>query len=274
MLARFDLFLRWLSTNAPLITSILGSLVQLLGLTEKIQMAGRVQRIRMKGIHAHKGVLDLELPSQEGDVYVWVSAPCEVVLSFVSNSGIVLPVQVATKIDQTFNVDEEVVSLRIAPADKNATFGFSVKASGTRYRDIVNPIPDRVPVVLDENSFQHRVMRAVQAHLDALGIRSDNTGRGQRYSSDEDFEDDDGYDDEFGRGYQYDETVEEDIERAAQRVVSERMQRRKPSDPSSKPVSDDDPAPGNDDDDRTPRNPSPDRDPAPTDRPQRAQQRR
>lgn len=202
---------------------------------------GRVIKVDLSKVHAHKGELSLPLPpAQPGmrrSIHVWLSSPTPVVVS-VASQEIVLPLHVGEKLDQTYEVDETVEALIIAPDDDELVFGYSIKLNGTRAGSVVDPTPTKAIVPLDDNSLQMRVMRAVQAQLERAGIRTAE-GRGKRYEDHED-------ENEFGTGYEYDEDLDEALayvrDKRARNAAADRMQRSNPPGTSGEHVPDDNPS--------------------------------
>lgn len=210
----------------------------------------KIIKINLRGLHTASDHVSIPLYDEGetptgGAIHVWFSSDRPLVLNAVSPEGALYPLHVGRFLDQTYHLDEGVLSLELTgiEAEEVTNFAYRVTFNATGYRDRAAGPPKRAVVPLDANSFQNRVMRAVQAQLAALGLHGDTLGKGHRYE-DADPDSDLG-DPEFGRGYEYSETAEEEIEKAATAAVAarfakpDRVQRREPADTSREPVSDD-----------------------------------
>lgn len=211
----------------------------------------RVIRIRPEDVQSWNGKAEITLPEdqEDFDVKVYYSAPCLVTLYVVSNE-VVYPLHIGSQCDQTYNFDKSAKVLWLDPQDEAADFVYLVKVNGTNLKKRVDPIPDVVPVPLDDQSLQYRVMQAVNASLSAMGLNP-SVSRGKTYSDNQDTDDND--DTDFGPGYQYDEQVEAEIDAAARATVldrfTRRMQRSKSPGTTREPLLDE--RPSNDPEDRS-----------------------
>lgn len=175
-----------------------------------------------------------------GDCHLWINGDAEVCV-YAESETILYPLFYGRTLDQAYNFDAAVTHIVIRSATQQGTFAYRCHFHGIRFREANSGIPKTLPVPLDDNSFQTRVMNAVYAALDQRGLAGAGPGKGRAYTSPDDETHED---EEFGSGYQYDESVEEEIETAAARAVAERLkprvQRGKSSNPPAESLPDDD----------------------------------
>lgn len=157
-----------------------------------------------------------------GDCHLWINGDAEVCV-YAQSEEILYPLFYGRTLDQTYNFDAAVTHVVIKSAAEEGTFAWRCIFHGVRFREANSGIPKTLPVKLDDTSFQNRVMNAVYAALDARGLSGAGPGKGRAYSTPDDETHED---EEFGSGYSYDESVEEEIETAAAKAVAERLKPR------------------------------------------------
>lgn len=153
------------------------------------------------------------------DVHVWFSSDNDVVVYAEDKELNRYPLAKCSDLDQVYTFHPGVIALTIEPKTKATNYMYRVTYKTPRYFEAVDPTPYELPVPLDENSAEQRMLRMISAEMDRRGITTDNDYRGNEYEPTDDFSEDDT---EFGRGYQFDERADADIRNAATRAVLER----------------------------------------------------
>jgi len=197
---------------------------------------GKVIRVRFDGLQFFEGAVNVPLSPIESDVHVRFLSDGEVTLYAENDQGQVLPLLTAQSLDQTFHFQGGVEKLSFVPRLKSGKVALAVSQAATAYKDNVDPTPNQAIIPIEENSLQTRVMRMVNAALEARGL-APKMNLGQEYGVTDYDEDDENIDPEFGRGYSVDPTIEQDIENLTRDELIKRMRGKQPvSQPQPGPV--------------------------------------
>lgn len=188
---------------------------------------GRVTKVDLSllTVEFDKAV-DIPVSPQNQSIWLEFSSDAEVRVYFVTKDGLTVPMYVGTFLDQTYDVTGEVVGIVLQPNTKKQTIAWSISTARSRRRgEVVDPTPKRVPVPIDNNSMEVRVMRMVDAALASRGYTAPS--RGHSYGGD-DIDDDDvsDLDTEFGPGYTVDPALVTELDDGL-RELADRQKKKK-----------------------------------------------
>lgn len=163
-------------------------------------------------------ILRFPLAGFESSVYVWCKGTGEfsITVDFLNDpeTGELreIPVAYGTSVDGAYCFDG-AVSLTITPKSKSVKIAADVIQTGINRRETVDPVPRRLVLPSQCDTFEQRLIRQFTDLLDQRTGKP--TERGHNYEVHDEYSDDDPH---FGPGY----AVDEDLESALDGEISRR----------------------------------------------------
>lgn len=169
----------------------------------------KVIKLKFDKMDNSDGEVLYEIPpenDQDRVCSLWFSSEAQCAIYFETEEKM-LPLFGGYSLDQSYAIPPEVIRIRIVPSEADALVAHRLIINDVWYKDHVDPIPDEVPIPIDEHSLETRVRNAVLAQMEAMGVEMP-AGKGRYYAGADDENDDDP---SMGPGYQYDEDIEAEV---------------------------------------------------------------